>query len=104
MLAQSHEDHVRMGSSGSGSPFGLRDPSKPEGENMNDDEIREFITKRISDVREQHQRTLADSSEKRFLDMFMNNNLIPDIEYLRHVGRLPKELESFDPVKEFHIP
>ena len=103
-LSKSMRDHERVGSSGSGGEAILRDPDKSEGENMTDEEILTFITKRISDVREQHERTLKDPSEKRFLKMFLEDWLIPDIAYLRHVNRLPEEFKDFDPTKEFAIP
>ena len=103
-LAQSMKDHERVGSSGSGEGAILRDPNKSMGENMTDEEIKAFITKRIADIREQHQRTLADPSEKRFLKTFLEDWLIPDMAYLRHVGRLPEDLQDFDPEKEFAIP
>lgn len=100
----SMKDHEAMGSSGSGEATILRDPNKSMGENMTNDEIQAFITKRIADVRDQHKRTLEDPSEARFLKTFLNDWLIPDIEYLRHVGRLPDELKDFNPAEEFKIP
>ncbi len=98
------KDHEAVGSSGSGEATIMRDPNKSMGENMTDDEIRAFITKRINDVREQHKRTLEDPSEARFLKIYLDDWLIPDIAYLRHVERLPEELKDFNPAEEFKIP
>ena len=101
-LAWTMEDHRRMGSSGPGEEAALRDPSKTMGENMTDDELKAYMEKRIADVREQYQRTLKNSTELRFLKLFLEQ-LIPDMAYVKHVGRLP-QLLNFDPEKEFRIP
>ena len=54
----------------------------------------------MTDVREQYTRALSDPSERRFLVLYLEE-LVPNIKYLREIGRLPEELGNFEPEKEF---
>jgi len=101
-LAQTLADHKKMGSTPSQI---LKDnPGKTLAETMSDEQLKVFILKQVNDVREQYGPAIIGGELERKILKIALNYLVPNIEYLRKIKRLPAELKDFDPKKEFSLP
>jgi len=100
-LEKTLEDHKKLGSSPD--TVLIQNPGKAYAETMTDEELKAYIIKEVADVREQYE--LAKTGDKIALHTLRitMGMLLPNLEYLRRVGRLPEELSGFDPEKEFAL-
>jgi len=102
-LEMTAEDHLSRGST---PPKYLTDnPGKKWHELLDDEQLRNIIAEQVMVVTAQHRKALSgDSREARILDVQLNGFLAPNVVYLKEIGRLPKELEDFDPAEAFAVP
>lgn len=101
-LEMTANDHLAIGSTPS--RILKENPGKTLAETMDDQEIQRFILDEINTVSEMHEeakdgKEVAINVFKVVLDEF----LIPNIQYLRSIGRLPKEFTDLDPATKFAL-
>jgi hypothetical protein len=102
-LEMTAQDHLDIGST----PLKVLvdNPGKTYLETMTEDQLRAFIFDQVSGVEETHEGALkGDPMETKILRLLLRGFLVPNIEYLRRIGRLPKELKGLNPKKKFAIP
>jgi hypothetical protein len=102
-LEMTADDHWAIGST----PHQvLRDnPGKTLLETMSEESFRDFIFGQVESVEESHRGALTGNPlEIKLLKVLLEGMLIPNIEYLREIGRLPQELEGLDPQTKFALP
>ena len=102
-LAMTAADHAAVQS---GAPSVLEEnPGKTLLETMDEEGLRGYIRAAIDGVRWAHTQVTGPDPEKRWLlGLLLNQYLLPDMEYLRSLGRLPEEFKDLDPKKEFALP
>ena len=67
--------------------------------------LEHFISEQIRSSRESHLAALAGNGrEVESMKNFLEEFLIPNITYLRSIGKLPKKFENLDLEKEFAFP
>jgi hypothetical protein len=83
----------------------VENPDKKWHESFDDQQLRNKVAESIMLVLVQHQKVLSGNErEVKDLTNQLNDFLLPDLKYLREIGRLPWGLEDFDPVKAFALP
>lgn len=96
-------DHLAIGSSPE--DVHRENPGKTFAETMDDDALKDFIMRELNNVRYSHKLALeGDPVERKIFKKQFELFLAPNIEYLRKIGRLPKELADLDLEKEFSLP
>ena len=102
-LERTLEDHIALGST---PPKLLRDnPGKTHAELLSDDELQKWMVDEVAMIAEVHHgATAGDEQEKKALALGLRAYLIPNLAYLREIGRLPKEFEDLDPLTKFALP
>jgi hypothetical protein len=102
-LAMTAEDHKARGST---PPQVLIDnPGKKLHETMDEKELRYFMADQYMVVTAQHRRALGgDPREIQILGTVRDGFLVPNLIYLKEIGRLPEELEDIDPTTAFALP
>ncbi len=102
-LAMTAADHRRVGST----PVQILsdNPDKKLHETMDEQQLRSFIAVEVMAFVGQYQRALGGNArEAKTLKSQLENYLAPNIAYLKEIGRLPEELEGFDPQVAFALP
>jgi hypothetical protein len=78
-------------------------PGKTMGEVMDESALRKYMMDQIAQVEQVHaEAQKGDAMDIKTLQNVLKNFLIPDIEYLRQIGRLPPEAD-FDPLVRFAL-
>lgn len=100
MTAQDHLDR------GSTPPKYLTDnPGKKWHELLDNEQLRNVIADQVMVVTAQHRKALGGSRrDAQILEIVLTGFLEPNIAYLKEIGRIPAELEDFDPVEAFALP
>jgi hypothetical protein len=80
------------------------EPHKPLAEVMSDEELLEYVSRDIVHIANLHAEARKGSFKcKRTLVAVRDTRLIPDMIFLRQIGRLPAEWSDFDPVSRFAL-
>lgn len=96
-LGLTAEDHVISGSNGMPELL-LKNPGKTLGELMSDEEILNWIKGEKDSLIEYFEKLRnPGSSFEKFHLPEITYRFKASLEYLKHIGRLPKEFEDFDP-------
>jgi len=106
ILARTLAHHTAIGSQ-PGEVWGRKlseNPGQTLAETMSDEELKDYIMKSVTSVRECYQLALqGDAIAIKTLRIILAM-LAPDIEYLKKIRRLPVELADLDPEKDFSLP
>jgi hypothetical protein len=101
-LAMTAEDHRAIGST----PFQILtdNPGKTWAETMNDEELALHVLKEVTSVTEVYEKAKnGDSREAQILKIIRDGYLVPNIAYLRSIGRLPAEFKDMDAAAKFAL-
>lgn len=98
-LAMTDEDHRSIGSTLS--PALKANPGKTLAETMNDLELHSFLRAEFDGVNEVFAGVKAGTLPLRALETVRDSFFLPNIQYLKEIGRLPAEFADIDFAKEF---
>ena len=103
-LEMTFEDYAAAGSSEIKEFNGVR--GKPLHEMYDDAQLLQFVRDEVQHVEYMHKKVLdGDEAAKQILvEVLLRGFLIPNINYLRRIGRLPAEFADLDPAAKFALP
>lgn len=82
----------------------VANPGKTLAETMDDDAIQEFVSKEINIARRVHADVMnGERNKEDVLKTVRDSFLLPNINYLRRIGRLPEEFKDTDFEQELAV-
>ena len=101
-LEMTLEDHIGVGST---PPHALvENPGKTLAETMGEDALRVFILTEINIARRVHADVMnGEKNKENVLKTVRDDFLLPNIRYLRRIGRLPEEFKDTDFEQELAV-